>query len=85
VAAFELEPAALAVLAVACEALQRLRQAQEAIRADGLTVLDRFGQKKNHPALLTERDARSGFLTAIRQLGLDLEPIYPGPGRPGGS
>ena len=74
----------LAVLQQACEALDRLRQAQAAILKDGPVVVDRFGQQKPHVMLATERDSRSAFMAAIKHLGLDIEPLRPGPGRPGG-
>ena len=63
-----------AILLVACEALDRMRQAQKAIAADGAVVIDRFGQKKAHPLLTTERDSRSAHLMALKHLGLDIEP-----------
>jgi phage terminase small subunit len=74
----------LAVLLQACEALDRLRQAQAAIAADGAVVLDRFGQQKPHVLLVTEVSSRSAFMAAIKSLGLDIEPLRPGVGRPGG-
>ena len=64
-----------AILQQACEALDRLRQAQGAIAEDGPVLRDRFGQAKPHPMLTTERDSRSAFLQAIRALGLDIEPL----------
>ena len=72
--AFELEPHHYAILERACEAMDRLRQAQAAIAADGITVEGRFGPKA-HPAISIERDNRTAFLRAVRELGLDL----PGP------
>jgi P27 family predicted phage terminase small subunit len=74
----------LAVLQVACEALDRLRDAQQAIDTDGTVVMDRFGQQKAHPLLVVERDARSAFLKAIQHLGLDIEPLKDRSERPGG-
>jgi P27 family predicted phage terminase small subunit len=74
----------LAVLQQACEALDRLRQAQAAITQDGPVIVDRFGQQKGHPMLATEQASRAAFLAAIKHLGLDVEPLRPGPGRPGG-
>ena len=71
-----------AILRVAAEALDRLRSAQAAIDRDGLITRDRWGAPKTHPAATVERDARAQLLMAIRQLGLDLEPVKP-IGRPG--
>lgn len=61
-----------------------MRHAQEAIRAEGMTVLDRFGQRKAHPLLPAERDARAQMLAALRALNLDVEPLQDRPGRPAG-
>lgn len=60
------------------------RNAQDIINTEGMTVLDRFNQVKSHPLLTTARDARSQKLAALKALNLDIEPLRPGPGRPGG-
>lgn len=60
-----------AMLLVALEAFDRMREAQAAIRRDGAYIDGRFG-KKAHPALAIERDSRIAFLRAQRELGLDL-------------
>lgn len=67
------------VLMTALEAFDRMRGAQACIRKQGLMVKGR-----THPAVLVERDARLAMLRALRQLGLDLEPLRDRPGRPGG-
>src|SRR4051794_759408 len=61
------------VLAAACEAFARMREAQALVDKEGLTVEDRFGQKKPHPAIIVERDMRTQILAALKQLNLDLE------------
>jgi P27 family predicted phage terminase small subunit len=71
----------LRLLEVACRALDRLHEAQAAIRADGVVILDRYGCKKAHPALRIEKEARDGFLGALRQLNFDIAPPKQ-PGRP---
>jgi P27 family predicted phage terminase small subunit len=71
------------LLQTALEAFDRMRGAQRAIKKDGATVLDRFGQRKAHPLLSTERDARAQMLASLKALNLDLEPLNRGPGRPG--
>jgi P27 family predicted phage terminase small subunit len=65
----------LVILAAACEAHDRMRQAQAILKAEGLTAVDRFGQTKAHPMTLTERDSRAQMLAALKQLNLDLEPL----------
>jgi hypothetical protein len=42
------------------------------------------GLRKAHPAIAIERDARIALLAALRALKLDLEPLEPRVGRPGG-
>ena len=65
------------LLQTALEALDRMRDCQRAIAADGLTVKDRFDKPKPHPLLVTERDARSQMLLALKQLNLDIAPDRP--------
>jgi len=35
-----------------------------------------------NPAVKSEKDSTALFSTLVRQLGLDLEPLQAGPGRP---
>lgn len=70
---YELERRHEAVLCTALEALDRMRQAQALIAAEGMTVTDRYGTPKAHPAVVIDRDSRNAFLRAMRELGLDLE------------
>jgi phage terminase small subunit len=67
--------AGLALLTAACEALDRMRQAQAAIEEHGVLVADRYGGLKTNPAVAIERDARNGMIGALRELHLDLEPV----------
>ena len=76
--------AGLAILKTALESFDRMNEAREIISKEGLQVCDRFGQLKAHPLLVIERDSRSQFLAALKQLNLDLEPLRDAPGRPGG-
>ena len=56
--------------------------AHAAIAEHGELVPDRYGGVKLNPACNLEKDARSGFLAAMRALNLDLEPLRDAPGRP---
>jgi phage terminase small subunit len=57
-----------------------MRQAQELLTTEGLTVTDRYLTPKRHPAVTIERDSRIAFLRAMRELGLDLDdPAAPRP------
>lgn len=79
---WSLEDSSLLILRTACEALDEMRGAQKLIAAEGMVVTDRWHQKKPHPAVAIARDARIALLRLIKQLGLDLEPLNDGPGRP---
>ena len=68
------DPAALALLELACIALDRGEQARELLDADGLTVTDRYGQTKAHPAANIEQAARLSVARLLRELRL-LEPV----------
>lgn len=59
------------------------RNCQDIVDAEGLTVTDRFSQRKAHPLLAAIRDARSQKMQALKGLALDLEPVKP-IGRPPG-
>jgi len=74
----------LEILRTGLEAYDRARSARETIDKTGLMVKDRFGAAKSHPLLPVERDARSSYLQALKQLNLDIEPLKNGPGRPPG-
>lgn len=80
-----IEPHRRAVLAVACECLDRMSQARAAIAADGLIVTGgRYGPAA-HPAVIVERDQKRLLLTALATLDLDLTEgnlVRPQDGRP---
>ncbi len=84
VAEWELDDAALLLLGSALECLDRMRQAQHILDSEGITTRDRFGQVRQHPATLVERDAKAGLLRNLKALNLDLEPLREAPGRPPG-
>jgi hypothetical protein len=48
-----------------------MQQPRETIKRDAPYLRDRFGQLKAHPAVGVERDARTGFSHALRDLDLD--------------
>ena len=66
------------ILQTALESFDRMRRAQKLLKSDKEVILDRFGQKKAHPATIIERDAKSAMLNALRMLNLDLEPLRTG-------
>lgn len=71
---YDLEENHLRLLQAACEAWDRCQDAREAIKKQGTTYEDRFGQPKTRPEAAIERDARAGLLAALRELDLDQRP-----------
>jgi P27 family predicted phage terminase small subunit len=76
------DKAGLLLLTTACEAFDRMKQAADIIKKEGLQLPDRFGQFKAHPCATIERDSRAAMMAAIKALNLDVEPLQDGPGRP---
>ena len=77
------DPEGLDILRFGLEARDRATRAREEIDRQGMTMQDKWGQTKPHPLLPVERDARSSYLSALKQLGLEKDPArMRGPGRP---
>ena len=66
---------------LACQALDRAEACRDAIDRDGEVQLTRYGSKE-HPALRAELASRAFVAKMLLRLGLDVEPMRPGPGRP---
>lgn len=79
---FEFGPDALLILEATMQSFDRWMEARAVVTAEGITVNDRFGQPKQHPATLIERDAKGSMLQGLKQLGLKEEPPQVGAGRP---
>jgi P27 family predicted phage terminase small subunit len=71
------DPAGFLLLGSALEAFDDMRKAQAILDRDGLTIADRWGQQKQHPASLTLRDSRNLMLRCLKQLNLDVQPGSP--------
>jgi phage terminase small subunit len=69
---YQLEPHHELLLTAACECLDRIAQAQEAVAAEGLFPTNARGRKL-HPALLLERDQKVLFARLLRELSLDID------------
>ena len=67
-----LDAAGLAVLEQALRAFDRAEEARRLLDREGCVVKDRWGQVKLHPAASVERDARAAFLSALKQLGVEI-------------
>jgi P27 family predicted phage terminase small subunit len=72
---YDLDAASLPILEGGLEAFDRMREAQAILATEGIVITDRFGQRKQHPATLVERDAKATLLRNLKALGLDLEPL----------
>lgn len=69
---YELAAAELELLRIACEQLDRGDQAAKIVKAEGVTVNDRYGTPKQHPAVDVEARSRSLFARLVAQLGVKL-------------
>jgi phage terminase small subunit len=79
------DPASMTVLVEACSALDRAERCRQQISEDGEVVRSRTGMLRAHPLLQSELQSRALACRLLQRLGLDLEPIRSGPGRPGGT
>ena len=69
---WELDEVAAAILALACESLQRADEASAIVSREGMCVPDRWGKPQKHPATLLERDHRAAAAQSLQKLGLSL-------------
>lgn len=79
---FDLESHHFRILIRTAEAWDRGEQARELLAEHGLTVTDRYGTPKAHPAVQIERDSRLHFFRGIRELALDGVDTPEGPRPP---
>jgi phage terminase small subunit len=71
---YELEPAQLKTLQLACEAFDRSQWARESMEANGGPIfIDRFGSPKTRPEADIARHNASLFTKLTRELCLDIE------------
>ena len=69
------DSAGLALLQAACESHDRAQQARRLLDKEGIVSVDRFDQRKPHPAVAIERDARTQMMAALRALRLAPEAV----------
>jgi hypothetical protein len=70
------------LLAQACAALDRAEGLAGAIATDGPVIYSRTGVPKSHPAAKDELACRAFVVRTLERLGLNVEAVKPGPGRP---
>jgi len=65
----------LMLLASALEAFDRLNEARAELKRDGISVVDRWGQRKQHPSVQTEASARGQMHQALKLLNVDINTL----------
>ena len=70
---YELQSHHLKLLVIACQAWDRLTEARESLKRDGLFTKDRYGTLKANPACKIENDSMTQFIKAVRELGFDID------------
>jgi hypothetical protein len=73
----------LAILEAACAARDRRTDWAAIITQEGPMIRTKQGPKE-HPLIRHEREERALECRLLQKLGLDVEPVRPGVGRPGG-
>jgi hypothetical protein len=68
----------------ACASADRAEEIARRISKDGVLIRSR-GVMRDNPLIKHELAARAFVCRSLQRLGLDLEPVRDGPGRPGGS
>jgi len=72
----------LEMLAQACAAADVAEACAAKIKSEGLTVTSASGMSHDHPLLRHELASRSFVVKTLKSLGLHVEPLKRGPGRP---
>lgn len=67
---FDLESPEIRLLILTATAWDRAEEARKLIATEGLTIIDRYGSPKAHPAVSIERDSRISFFRGVRELAL---------------
>ena len=70
---WDLDPAGLELLRLACESMSRADEAAETVNREGSVFRDKYGQPKAHPSALLERDYRAQAARHLASLGMALE------------
>jgi phage terminase small subunit len=65
------------LLIKAGECFDECERCRRAVKKDGMTVIDRFGQRKPHPLLTVEQNAREQFAKLVMALNLQASELWP--------
>jgi phage terminase small subunit len=65
------DPAQLATLVVACEALDLMAAVRATMKKEGVLIVNQYDISKAHPGVQILKESRAGFLAAMRLLALD--------------
>jgi hypothetical protein len=65
---WDLHPAALALLRLACEAIQKAGMAEAVVAEQGMVLADGKGGLKHHPCSLLARDYRAQAQSGLQKL-----------------
>lgn len=68
---YELTPDRMEALVEACHSMTRARQCRKAIKAHGLTYLDKAGQPKPRPEVAQEKAAQLVYSKMIQLINID--------------
>lgn len=79
---YHLQSHHLRLLLTAGEMWDRASAARAEVERDGITIQDRYGQPRVHPAVECERSSKVLFIKALREMGLDCEEPRSEIGRP---
>jgi P27 family predicted phage terminase small subunit len=71
---YELGDHQVYLLTLAAEAWDACQAARAAIAKHGQVYTDRFSAPRTRPEVAIQRDSRAGFISAVRALGLDIQP-----------
>ena len=82
-ASYTMEPHHFHLLQLCCEARDMAEEARKILAKEGLTIRDRFGVPRRHPATAVLQDARLAFARLVRELGINKNEKRP-VGRPQG-
>ncbi len=74
---YNLKPHHLHLLKLAAEALDMAEEARKTLAHEGLTIHDRFGVARRHPATAVLQENRIAFARLLREIGVDEDEDEP--------